>query len=283
MPSYDMSRDRFRLSHQHVAVLGQLHDGEQVIEELTAARDELIAVGLVSEQGELSPVLNDLVTALAKPVIVVDIEMTGPHGITTHGVLIGEEAVFSFEEWPGFGENEYTRIEPRTLVFELARLVGLRDRTTGDPAGGITTVESTMKPVDDVFTGLAQLPEGAVSSQADLVKAADDILKTSAGDLPEDVRTLFAGLIVGMRSSWRMTVAWPGTENGAAGTKVSAFAVWDCDTLGHWLRELPAEPIMEGQITPQSPLRLVRTSAKDLWEKIADTLPNGDEIRSADN
>jgi hypothetical protein len=71
-------------------------------------------------------VLADLVRVITRPVIQVMVELTGVQGVQTHGALIGEGAAFTFEEWPEAGESEYAQFELATVVFQLARIVGLR-------------------------------------------------------------------------------------------------------------------------------------------------------------
>jgi hypothetical protein len=80
---------------------------------------------------------------------------------------------------------------------------------------------------------------------------------------------------------WRMTVAWKGTEAQATlenGLAVSALAVWDCGIEGYWLRELPAEPVVDGRVDESSELRVRRTTAKELWQMITDLLPDGAQL-----
>ncbi|MGP3972139.1 hypothetical protein [Streptomyces sp. 6N223] len=296
MPSYDLARDRFRLAHPHLSVLGLLHTREPIDEELAPLREELVEIGLVSAEGEISPVLADLVRVITRPVIQVMVELTGVQGVQTHGALIGEGAAFTFEEWPGTGESEYAQFELATVVFQLARIVGLRQRAREEARPAVLTVESTMGALDSAFAALGAAgaasearwgsprpkagggrQPGQEPERAALAKIARQVLGTADPGMEETARSVFADLITGMRASWRMTAAWPSA--GSGGTGVSSIAVWDCGELGYWHRELPAEPIKEGQIAPDSPLRLVQVPAKRVWKMIGDLLPNRDEIR----
>jgi hypothetical protein len=283
MPSYDLARDRFRLAHPHLNVLGLLHAKEPVDGELAPLRDELVEIGLVSGEGEISPVLSDLVRVVTRPVIQVMVELTGAQGVQTHGVMIGEEAAFTFEEWPGTGESEYAQFPVATIVFELARIVGLRERARAEARPAVLTVESTMGALDSAFAALGAAgaaggrQPGQEPERAALAKIARQVLGTADPGLEEMTRGVFADLITAMRASWRMTVAWPSAEGEDPG--IASVAIWDCGELGYWQRELPAEPIMEGQIAPDSALRLVQVPTKKVWKMIGDLLPNRDEIR----
>jgi hypothetical protein len=280
MPSYDLSRERFRLAHLHLGVLGHLNDGEAVPEELAEAGAELVEVGLISDEGEVSPVLAELVGALAEPVITIVVEVTGAQGTMTHGVTLGNGAAFSHEQWPGDPESGYVRIEPTLLIFELARIVNLRKRDLVEPP--VTTIESTMGALDAAFTALERTPPER--QDADSVRRTARAALTAAdGQLPENELSAFTDLIIGLRTNWRMTVAWSG-ENDAAGpgVRVAGFGIWDCGQLGYWHRQLPAEPILEGQVDTGSRIRLVHTPPKRLWKMIADSLPDKDEIRPRD-
>lgn len=298
MPSYDLARDRFRLAHAHLGVLGLLQTNQPVGDDLAPARDELVQIGLVSEEGEISPVLSDLAAVMSRPVVQVMVEMTGPQGITTHGMVVGQQAVFAFEEWPGAGELEYVQVEPATVVFELARVVGLRQRARAEARPAVLTVDSTMGALDAVFAALGaagaqqhgqpgkEAPPRPEPEPAALAKIARQVLASAAPDMDDTSRAVFADLITQLRANWRMTVAWPSSGPGATdaqgkptGTGVNSIAIWDCGPLGYWQREKPAEPIAEGQVTPQSELRLVQVSTKKVWKMIADLLPNRDEIR----
>lgn len=284
MPSYDVTRERFRLAPPHVGVLGCLHTGEVLPGELEEARQELLDIGLISDEGEISPVLADLVDTLSKPVTLVQAEMTGAQGILTHGAVVGGGAVFSHEEWPGTAESEYAQVEPATLVFELARMVGLRGRYAPQdgpetpPAPQAAVLHSTMGAVDAVFTALGELPP-ASREPGTLLRTALGAL-AGAPDAPdEETASALARLILALRSSWRMTVAWPGREENVPGTQVAGFAVWDCGPLGYWHRELPAEPVAEGRVGPESELKLVRLRPKQVWKMIAGLLPAREQIR----
>ncbi|GAA2763777.1 hypothetical protein GCM10010103_28180 [Streptomyces paradoxus] len=93
--------------------------------------------------------------------------------------------------------------------------------------------------------------------------------------------SILARLIAGMRSSWRMSAAWQGHDEGAPARQVRGFAVWVCGPLGYWHRELPAEPILPGQVDENTPLRLVRVDAKKVWQLITDLLPAAEEFATA--
>ncbi|MDT9701471.1 hypothetical protein [Streptomyces sp. P17] len=123
MPSYDSSRARFRLADRHIAVFAHLLDGDSPPEELWESLVELQRIGLVGEEGELAPLLRDLLGALSDPMVIIQVEITGEHGPVNHGVVVGQEAVISHDGWPGEEESEYVSIEPNTLVWMASRRV----------------------------------------------------------------------------------------------------------------------------------------------------------------
>jgi hypothetical protein len=79
-----------------------------------------------------------------------------------------------------------------------------------------------------------------------------------------------------LNSNWRMTVAWNNREG--KGTDIRGIAVLDCGPLGYWVRELPAEPIGPGTVTPESDLRLAFTDVRRVWDLITDLLPDAGEL-----
>ncbi len=275
MPSYDSSRARFRLADRHIAVFAHLLDGETPPEELWDSLVELQRIGLIGEEGELAPLLRDLLGALADPMVMVQVEVTGEHGPVNHGVIVGQEAVFSHDGWPGEEESEYVSIEPNTLVWDLARKVNLhRGEAPADGSAEVARVETTMGALDTAFVALGEAG-GDDGAARDLVRKAvveaDDTLKDPALDR-------FVDLVAALNATWRITTAWDGEHEGERSTMIRALAVWDCGSLGYWLREQPEEPIMPGQVTPDSPLVLVRSNSAEVWEKITDLLPDKEDL-----
>jgi hypothetical protein len=274
VPSYDSSRARFRLADRHVAVFAHLLDGETPPEELTESLGELQLVGLVGEEGELAPLLRDLLGALAAPMVIIQVEVTGEHGPVNHGVVVGQEAVISHDGWPGEEESEYVSIEPNTLVWELARKVNLhRGEKPADGAPEVR-IETTMAALDAAFVAL-EGPQADDDTSRDAVRAA---LVDADAKLAEPVLGQFLDLVVSLNATWRITTAWDGRHDDKPSTMIRALAVWDCGPLGYWIREQPEEPIMQGQVGPDSPLVLVRSSSAEVWEKITDLLPDREDL-----
>ncbi|MDQ1655663.1 MAG: hypothetical protein QOD41_746 [Cryptosporangiaceae bacterium] len=259
MPSFDSSRRRLRLSDGHVAALGYLANGEDVPGELGGAVAELETAGLADPPGELNPLAEALVEALGDPLLVAHIEVTGEHGQTIHGIVAGREIVFAHEGWPGVDESEYVPVEPSTLVWSLARSVGLISRPV--TAAGVSEITTTMGTVDAVFEALG-------SSGATSVDEAKKHASAALGAVAEPARSALVDVITALNSSWRITTTW------AAGAEVRCIAVWDCGPYGYWHRELPAEPIREGEVGPESTLRIVPVTAARLWELLGDLLPD---------
>ncbi|MFE9406737.1 hypothetical protein ACFYNY_34080 [Streptomyces sp. NPDC006530] len=273
MPSFDSSRGRFRLADRHIAVFAHLLDKEAPPAELQYSLGELQQIGLVGPQGELNPLLRELLTTIAQPVVMIQSEVTGPHGPLNHGVIVGQDTVFSHDGWPGEEESEYVPIEPRTLVWELARQVRLQrdDKLEESEISGISEITTTMGALDAVFATLEKNSGDADALKGEALAALGD-----ASGLPEPELSAFVELVMSLNSTWRITAAWdgrPGTDS------MRSIAVWDCARHGYWERVEPAEPIQEGQIGPDSTLRIVRTGAGDIWDRVADLLPDKADLR----
>lgn len=266
MPSMDMARRRIRLADAHVSVLGLLVEEGEVPDELEQARAELRQAGVLDAQDKISGELYPLVSTLMEPKIIVRAEVTSPQGVINSGAVVGDEFIFTHEAWPGSGESEYVPAEPETLVWALARMVDLhRDFTDGSKVG--EDIVSTMGRLDTV---MARMEAGEFEDAGAVAKEAGAPVR-------------LAEIVAQLNCTWRMTVVWQGegqtrTESGLA---VSSLAVWDCGLEGYWLRELPAEPLSEGQVDGSSELRIRQVSAKELWNRITDLLPDGSQLVSA--
>ncbi|MFF8385175.1 histidine kinase [Streptomyces kanasensis] len=277
MPSFDVSRSRFRLSDEHLIVLGELGSGAEVPGEFAEAHKELVACGLVDAEDRLAQPLLPLVRTFLSPGVVVSLETAGRQGKLEHGMFIGEEDVVAFEAWPGNPESEYSLVEPKTLVWKLADMVALRQSRTARETA-LTAVDTTVATVD---AGFAALERAATAPTGDEERRIVREALGAGGALAEPALSLLAELMSELRASWRMTAAWRGRHDGRDGVEGRGFAVWDCGPLGYWLRELPEEPLPADQVTPGSPFRLVRTDARTVWNRITDLLPDQSELRAA--
>ena len=270
MPSFDSARDRFRLGPAHLGVLGCLYEGRPVTADLITARHELRAVGLIGDDDAVVPELAGLTNALAEPIVLVHIESTGGQGTANHGAFIGNDACYVHEGWPGELESEYVRTDLSTLVWSMARAVGLRDRDAKPPAAAIIT--TTVGVMDAGFVALAEADTDDVEETVERLRAA----LAAEGGLADPELTVFTHLLLQLNGNWRMTVAWNNREG--RGTDIRGITVLDCGPLGYWLRERPAEPIMPGAVTPDSELRLVFTETPRVWELITELLPDLDQL-----
>ncbi|MFF1276369.1 hypothetical protein ACFVZC_23665 [Streptomyces marokkonensis] len=270
MPSYDSSRSRLRLADRHVRVIARLAAGETPDAELFPTLGELQELGLVGEEGQLSPLLRELVEALEAPVLTIGVEITGEAGPVHHGVVVGPNTVVVHEGWPGEEESEYIPVEPSTLVFELARMVHLRRGADEQPTA--PRVVSTMKALDAAF-GVLAAPSGELDEDRGAVHKA----LTGAGTSGEMAGPL-TELVLALNAYWRVTVAWDGEHDGAHAPMLRSLAVWDCGSRGYWVREQPEEPILPGQVTPESPLELVRSDAGEIWRKLTGLIPEKGEL-----
>ncbi|MGW6703706.1 hypothetical protein ACWGDE_02255 [Streptomyces sp. NPDC054956] len=279
MPSYDSSRARFRLAGRHIAVLAFLVDGETPPEELTESMGELQRVGLVGQEGELAPVLRDLLSTLAHPFTTVQVEITGEHGPVDHGIVVGPEAVVSFDSWPGEEEAEYVPVEPGMLVWELSRKINLRRGEPDVELPEVTRIETTMGTLDAVFVAINEAAAaGATRDDAEIRdltrRAATGVDPALTGPALEQ----FLELVLALNATWRVTTVWDGRHEGERATMIRALAAWDCGPLGYWIREAPEEPIMPGQVTPASTLTVVRSTPGEIWDKLTDLLPDKEDL-----
>ncbi|MFE1254428.1 hypothetical protein [Streptomyces fungicidicus] len=263
MPSLDAARRRLRLSDNHISVLGFLVEEDRIPDELSQERAELGEAGLVDAGDKIAADLYPLVSTLMAPRVIARVELTGPQGVTSNGAVLGDEFIFVHEAWPGSRESEYVPAEPETLVWSLARMVDLhRDLTDEVDSGEV--IESTMGLFDQVIermeTGKSEEPEVV----AEMTGAPSRL----------------AEVLAHLNCMWRMTVVWkgPGEKSGPDGLSVKVLSVWDCGLEGYWLRELPTEPVRDGQVDASSDLRVRRTSAKELWRLMTDLLPDAVQI-----
>ncbi|WP_324795447.1 histidine kinase [Streptomyces cyaneofuscatus] len=275
MPSYDITRPRFRLSDEHVIVLTELATGQPAPEGYGTARDELHRCGLLSGADTLSVLLLPVMQTLINPVVVLSLEASGRQGTLNHGLIIGQDHVVVHQSWPGEREAEYALAEPRMMVWALANMVGLQQSATV-VEGGPALVETTMGTLEKGMESVADVPSASSGEQErEHIRTA----LANTRSLDEPALTRCAELIGELRSSWRLTAAWRGRDGDETGVTARGFGIWDCGPLGYWHRELPAEPIAPGQVGPESQVRLARTDAKRIWAMITDLLPAENEIR----
>lgn len=270
MPSFDSARERFRLGADHLKVLGHLHDGEAIPEDLVPARDAMREAGLLSEEDAVLPELATLTRVLADTILLVQIEVSGGDGVTLHGAVVGQDACYTYETWPGEQEAEYVPTDLSMLVWSLARAVGLRNRDIKPPQAPI--VNTTVGVLDAGFTAIAQMNAESVEEAAERLRAA----LSEAGAPGDPELTVLTHLILQLNANWRMTVAFQ--NRSGKQTEIRGIAVLDCGPLGYWLRERPAEPIMPNGVSPSAELRLVHVEAKDLWDMITNLIPDRDEL-----
>ncbi|MFH8795764.1 hypothetical protein [Streptomyces sp. NPDC017941] len=261
MPAMDSTRRRLRLSDAHISVLGLLVEEGEVPQELARAHSELRAAGILDDDDKIASELFPLVSTLLEPHVIARVELTGPQGTSTSGVVVGNDFVFAHEAWPGEPESEYVPVHPAMLVFELSRMVDLhQDDTDAEDIG--EEIVSTMGVLD------------AIVDRMESDGADEPAAITEAVHAPARLTEILAQL----NCMWRMTVARPGGEGHPDGLGLAGLAVWDCGIEGYWVREAPAEPIHEGQVEMSSELRVRRVTAKEIWQRITDLLPDQDQL-----
>ncbi|WP_405659638.1 hypothetical protein [Streptomyces sp. RK9] len=261
MPAMDPARRRLRLADAHISVLGLLVEEGEVPDELAQARAELRDAGILDADEKISADLYPLVSTLMEPHVIARVEMTGPQGVSTSGAVVGNDFVFAHEGWPGEEESEYVPVEPEMLVFALSRMVDLHKDNADDSDVGEEIV-STMGVLDAVLDRMESEGHEEHEAIAEAVGAPARL----------------AEVLSHLNCMWRMTVAWPGGADVPDGLGVSALAVWDCGLEGYWVREAPAEPVREGQVDDSSELKVRRITAKEIWERITDLLPDQDQL-----
>lgn len=262
MPSIDAARRRLRLADTHISVLGLLVEEDSVPVELESALAELRSAAIVGDDGSIIGDLYPLVSTLLAPRVIVRTEITGHQGVLESGAVIGNDFVFTHEGWPGETESEYVPVEAPLLVPALARSVDLHEDIVDD-ADLAEVITSTTGELDALMVRM-EAGRGEVDTE-------EVVRETGA---PARLVEVLAQL----NCMWRMTVVWKNAHVEDPEPTFKGLAVWDCGMEGYWIRELPAEPVREGEVTLESPLRVRRTNAKELWQMIADLLPEGSEL-----
>jgi hypothetical protein len=271
VPAIDTLRRRISISEEQLEVL-RLHTAGQAWEDHPAELTHLVTAGLIDTDGEVHPLVLDLVAAYAEPLLELWVETSGPQGIgLAHVVVRGDEAVWYTDPWPGEvdGEQLYVRDELPQLLWVLARLVGWRRAT---PPRGTAPIATTLGRVAALMAAFA-LEEGTSwqDTRTVAIARADDLL----GELDPDQRRLWIAVLAHLQGSWRVTCAWgPGPEN------MRALAVWDCGGGGFWVRTTPVEPITD-DTSLDADATFVPTSGADVWSALADLLPSKAELTRA--
>ncbi|MEW2266361.1 hypothetical protein ACGF5T_00100 [Streptomyces sp. NPDC047853] len=274
MPSFDSSRGRFKFADRHIAVFAHLLDKEVPPAELHHSLTELQRAGLVGPEGELAPILRELLTTLARPVVLIQAEVTGRHGLLTHGLVVGRNSVFSHDAWPGEEESEYVPIEPQTLVWEMARKVKLRRVALDDSdTTTVSEIKTTMGVLDEMFKAVEGTSDDPATAKAIALEAL-----SAPAVLAEPQLSDLVDLVLSMDSSWSVTAAW---EDKRGGQALRSITVWDCGRHGYWLRTRPQEPTEDGQVGPESILTVVRSSVGEIWDMLTDLLPDSAELAAA--
>ncbi|MET9253178.1 hypothetical protein [Streptomyces sp. NPDC003717] len=248
-----------------MTVLLRLLNKEAPPAELRYSLAELQRLGLVGPDGQLLPLLHELLGALAHPAVSIQADVTGPQGTLRHGLLVGEDSVISYDEWPGEGESEYGPIDITTLVDEMARKVRLRRSPAETETLEVTEIRTTTGILDTLLTALNTAPH-------DLPSAKEALLTDVQRGTHDEDRELAAlvTILLSLDAAWRMTATWD-SEQGAESTR--SMAVWDCGRHGYWLRTDAHEPHEEGEPDPNSPLTLIRSDATRIRGGLADLLP----------
>lgn len=271
MPALDTLRRRISISDEQLEVL-RLHTAGEAWEQHPSELTHLVTAGLIDTDGEVHPLVLDMVTAFAQPLLELWVETSGPQGITlSHIVVRGDETVWYTDPWPGEvdGEALYVRDELPQILWILARLVGWRRAT---PPQGASPITTTLGRVAALMTAFAN-EDGAnwQDTRTVAIARADQLL----GELEPEQRKLWIAVLAHLEGSWRVTCAW-----GPTPEESRALAVWDCGSGGFWVRTSPAEPITEDTLL-DTKATFAPTSGADVWSALADLLPSKAELLEA--
>lgn len=269
MARLDTVRHRIELSEHEFETLRLVHNGEDAD---AATRRSLEEAGLVDPEGQISPLVLDLVQTVSEPMIECAVETAGPQG-PQHAVLaVREETIWYTDPWPQDGPDSptvYSRDELPQLLWVLARLVGLRRHEVPRAAVPFTV---PLRSIDAVVQTMS-LSEGEWEPARTVATAQ---LDRFFGEIAESDRLMLMATLSHLESTARVTMVWgPDVSTDARGV-----ALWNCGDGGYWVRSAPAEPLTAQDITPDTLATFRPLSAGEVWRALADLLPSSAELRA---
>lgn len=269
MTAVDDVRRRLRLTLEQLAGLAAAAAGHDP----GPAGPSLHAAGVLTPDGPV-PLAADLALCLRRPTLRLLVEAFGPQGPTVAEVVVSGEDVWSTDPWagePGDAATVWQRTDLQTLLWDLARLVGLRRAVPFD----LPPVTADVGSLDGVLGALA-------ASDAEHFEAVRTgiVVRTPErlAHLPEADRQALQVLLANLQAGWRITCFW-GDPDAAGGAR--GLAVLDAGPLGYWRRTAPAEPMTVADLAPATPVRLEPADTAQLWRGLADLLPSSEELRRA--
>lgn len=268
MARFDQVRQRLELSDHELETLRLINNREPGIDDQT--RTALTAAGMVDAEGDIAPLVLDLVQTITDPMIQCVIEVAGPQGPTMANLAIREETIWYTDPWPEAIEadapTQYYRDELTQLLWVIARLTGLRRaevpasaRPFTVPLRAIDAVINTMMLGDDLWE----------ATQTMLTQKLDQFFS----EVPDADRQMVMATVAHLEATARVTMAW-----GPELTDMRGVAFWNCGDGGYWIRRSPAEPVTADDITPATPARFEPVRGADIWSAFADLVPATQEI-----
>lgn len=267
MARVDVVRRRVAIDDAELETVRLVHNGEDVPE---AARAALTEAGVLAADGEVVPLVLDLVATMTEPALQVTVETAGPQGPAMAVVALRGETLWYTDPWPQADDvNVYQQDELPQLLWVLARLTGLRRREVPRVATPFTV---PLRAVDAVVQTMML---GADTWEPARTVATAQ-LETFFAEVAEADRTMLMATLSYLEATARLTCVWgPDPTTDARGV-----ALWDCGPGGYWVRESPAEPLRVEAITPDTDATFRPVTGGEAWRLVAGLLPSSDELRS---
>lgn len=269
MARLDAVRRRISLSDDEFETLRLVHNGDPVADE---ARRALLDAGIVSADGDLAPLVLDLVRTVSGPMIECAIETAGPQGPASALLAVREETVWYTDPWPQDDATSvtYCQDELPQVLWILARLIGLRRREVPRVATPFTV---PLRAIDAVVQTMALSDDAWEPAR---VVATAQLERFFGDEIADEDRTMLMATLSFLESTARVTMVWgPQIDTDARG-----LALWDCGPGGYWVREQPAEPLRSEDITPDTPAVFRPVSGGEVWRLLGSLLPSSADLRA---
>lgn len=210
MATLDLSRPALRLDALELkAALDLLRDGPGAPTQLEA----LTAAGVV-HKGELATVPRRLLEVVGEPKLRLVVERF----VAEAPVIEEAWAVESQAVWGSVADGvlELTALEPGLLPWQVMRVVGL------GPRGRVEAPHM-----------VSAAAEGLDGAWRTLIHEGQAAARQSLEDLDDQVRDRLLAILVEMRSSWRASSLWTGSDGEPREVTVT---VVDGGRMGYWER-----------------------------------------------
>lgn len=255
MPSIDAARLRARLAPADLTVLHRLVTGADPLPALAGRLDALRAAGLVDGE-RVHPLVAAVVSTVTGAQVLVDVEVSGPDGLSGQGVAIAGDVACVLQAWPDDEEGEYGMATPGLAVPALALAAGIA------PAPADRERRPLEAPVRLVDGALLALAQAGTTGWEPAREAAVDVVRAELG---ADGARLVA-LLSDLRRCVRFTASGPGRAP-------RAVVLLDAGGLGYWTRTAPAEPLTADAVAdPDLRVVLEPVTPSQVWAALVDLL-----------